>query len=106
MRSDDSATLPGAVAVITGGHRGIGYAIARRLGELGASLVITGRDEAKLEPAAQKLSAVGHPCAAMVCDVRDVSSVERLAQRLRKPPGRVDILVNNAGVSGPATASA
>jgi 3-oxoacyl-[acyl-carrier protein] reductase len=95
------STLQGSVAVVTGGARGIGYAIALRLAELGALVVVTGRSEARLHAAAKSLSNQSFGCEAVICDVRDRADVERLGEHLRDKYGRVDILVNNAGVGGP-----
>jgi NAD(P)-dependent dehydrogenase (short-subunit alcohol dehydrogenase family) len=96
-----SGSLVGNIAVITGASRGIGLAIATRIAEIGASIVLTGRDEDRLRKAAGELSARKLRCQAVVCDVTDLASVERLTEHVRKSFGRLDILVNNAGVSGP-----
>ncbi len=96
------SSLSGAVAVVTGGGRGIGQAIASKLAEMQASVVITGRDETRLQQVAGELTARGHRCTGIVCDVADLASVEALGQRLRHDYGRVDILVNNAGIGGPS----
>jgi NAD(P)-dependent dehydrogenase (short-subunit alcohol dehydrogenase family) len=72
------------------------------LASLGASVVITGRDEARLQQVAAELAAHGHRCEAVACDLTDLASVDALGQRLRRDYGRVDILVNNAGIGGPS----
>jgi NADP-dependent 3-hydroxy acid dehydrogenase YdfG len=102
MEQKQIASLSGAVAVVTGGGKGIGQAIATKLAEMQASVVITGRDEARLQHVADELTALGHRCAGIVCDVANLASVEALGQRLRHDYGRVNILVNNAGISGPS----
>ncbi len=102
MQQDPSASLSEKVAVVTGGARGIGQAVASRLAEMNASVVITGRDEARLQRVAGELTARGHRCSGIVCDVANLASVEALGERLRRDYGRVDILVNNAGVGGPS----
>lgn len=94
-------TLTRSVAVVTGGARGIGHAIALRLAGLGAAVVITGRTEERLHAAIRSLSAQCSSCEGVVCDVVDRSSVERLGEHVRNKYGRIDILVNNAGVGGP-----
>ncbi|MGE5205724.1 MAG: SDR family oxidoreductase [Chlamydiota bacterium] len=99
----DNKTLSGQVAVVSGGGRGIGAAIAATLAELGAQVVICGRTGSTLESTAQRLRAAGHPCEAVECDVTMLASVEKLAQRVEQVFGRTDILVNNAGVGGFAT---
>jgi len=102
MAQEDRSALAGAVAVVTGGGRGIGRAIATKLAGMGASVVITGRDPARIQQVAQELSARGHRCEGIACDVADLASVEALGRRLRRDYGRVDILVNNAGIGGPS----
>jgi NAD(P)-dependent dehydrogenase (short-subunit alcohol dehydrogenase family) len=99
----DSKSLSGQVAVVTGGGRGIGVAIAATLAELGAQVVICGRTRSSLESTAQRIQAAGHPCEVMECDVVNLASVEKLAQKVDQAFGRADILVNNAGVGTFAT---
>jgi len=102
MQPTNAASLSGAVAVVTGGSRGIGHAIATRLATMGASVVITGRDESRLQQVAQELSAHGQRCEGVVCELADLASVEALGERVRADYGRLDILVNNAGIGGPS----
>jgi 3-oxoacyl-[acyl-carrier protein] reductase len=90
-----AGTLSGRIAVVTGGGRGIGAAIAAGLAELGATTIICGRTASQLEETAKKIQ-----CESMVCDVSDWKSVAALAERISATFGRVDILVNNAGVGG------
>jgi len=96
--SEESKSLAGKVAVITGGGRGIGAGIARRLAEVGAATVICGRAQTTLEAAARTISGGGAHCGTVVCDVTQLESVEALAARVEKSFGGADILVNNAGV--------
>lgn len=84
----------GKVAVITGGASGIGLAIARRLGEEGAVLVLADVERPALERAAAELGATG-----VLTDVSDEAAVERLAREVMRLHGRVDIAVLNAGVA-------
>jgi 3-oxoacyl-[acyl-carrier protein] reductase len=102
MQQYPLASLSEKVAVVTGGSRGIGRAVATRLAEMNASVVITGRDETRLQQVAGELTAHGHRCSGIVCDVASLASVEALGERLRRDYGRVDILVNNAGIGGPS----
>ena len=95
---ESTKVLHDRVAVVTGGGRGIGAAIARKLAEMGARTVICGRSRAPLDATAQEIRASGAHCDAVRCDVTSVSSVEALAGRVKQDFGRVDILVNNAGV--------
>ena len=92
-----AAPLRGKVALVTGGNRGIGFAIAQALAESGASVVITGRDERTLQTAAAQLTRAR----AVHCDVRDPHSVERLFRVIGEKFGGLDILVNNAGLAHP-----
>ena len=92
--------LAGQVAVVTGGGRGIGAAIATQLAYMGAQVVITGRTRVQLDKAANQIRTAGGQCEAFESDVQDLPSVERLAQRVQQTFGRTDILVNNAGIGG------
>lgn len=87
------------VALITGGGSGIGLALARVFSQAGYAVVITGRDQARLQEAAHELRGDRHNVFAMTCDVRDPESVDRLFASLRKQHPAVDVLINNAGVS-------
>jgi NAD(P)-dependent dehydrogenase (short-subunit alcohol dehydrogenase family) len=90
-----AGTLSGRIALVTGGGRGIGAAIAARLAALGATTIICARTASQLEQTAQKIH-----CESMVCDVSDWKSVASLAERISTTFGRLDILVNNAGYGG------
>ncbi len=100
MAKGAQQTLMGQVAVVTGGGRGIGVAIARKLAGLGAHTVICGRTEAALEATGRSINQAGGQCEAMECDVTRWQSVEALAKRVQESFGRIDVLVNNAGVGG------
>lgn len=89
--------LGGKVALVTGGSRGIGFAIARRLGKMGALVAICGRDHAALEAAASGLRSDGIRVLAVPADVSRADQVSRLVQQTQLELGSVDILVNNAG---------
>jgi NAD(P)-dependent dehydrogenase (short-subunit alcohol dehydrogenase family) len=88
------------IAVITGGSRGIGAGIARKLAALGATVIICGRNHASLKETCAQIRSSGAQCEAIVCDVADGKSVVALAGRVQQTFGRVDVLVNNAGVGG------
>ena len=88
------------VALVTGGGRGIGAGIARRLAALGAATIICGRTASRLEQTAQDIAAAAGSCQAVPCDVADWNSVSSLARHVQQAYGRLDILVNNAGIGG------
>jgi len=88
------------VSLITGGGRGIGAAIARRLAALGSTVIICGRTEATLRATADQIRSAGGHCEPMLCDVADWNSVAALAGRTQSTFGRLDILVNNAAIGG------
>ncbi len=92
--------LDGRVALITGGNRGLGRAIAQGLAEAGASVAITSRDLAKAERAASELSQqTGRPCLGLALEVRQQAQVEAAVAHTVAELGGLDILVNNAGVN-------
>ncbi|HEX8924749.1 MAG TPA: SDR family NAD(P)-dependent oxidoreductase, partial [Terriglobales bacterium] len=94
-----SDALSGKVALVTGGNRGIGLAIARALVAEAARVIITGRDAETLSSAVDEL---GSSARAIACDVRDETSVSRAFATIKQEFGKLDILVNNAGLAGPA----
>lgn len=87
--------LTGKIALVTGGGRGIGLAIARGLADCGAKVVICGRNAAVLE---QARASLGPDAVAMTADVAQEAAVLALRDRIASEYGRLDILVNNAGV--------
>ena len=90
----------GRVAIVTGGGRGIGRAIAGRLAGEGANLAISYRsNEIAAEEAAQKVRAAGVRCELFKGDVSSPEDVEALFTGVKDAFGRVDILVNNAGIT-------
>jgi 3-oxoacyl-[acyl-carrier protein] reductase len=96
--------LGGKAAIVTGGSRGIGYAIARSLASEGCSVAICGRDEARLVEARNELNALQPGrVIATVTDVTDETAVQRFVDATLQAFDRIDILVNNAGTHIRAT---
>ncbi len=91
--------LDNRVALVTGGSLGLGKAIAVRLAQEGASVVIAARGQEQLEQVAQEIRAAGGRVAAVAADVRSVEDCTRLVAGTVGTFGRLDILVNNAGTS-------
>lgn len=90
--------LTGRTAVVTGGGRGIGRAIAVGLARAGARVCVAGRTEATLAEALVEIAAVGTPGIAETVDMADEAAVERLRDAVADRLGGLDILVNNAGI--------
>ena len=89
--------LENKTAVVTGGTKGIGYAIAENLATAGASVFICGRIQTEVDTAVDSLSSVGRT-AGRVCDVRNEEQVRQMLDAATRAFGGVDILVNNAGM--------
>jgi NAD(P)-dependent dehydrogenase (short-subunit alcohol dehydrogenase family) len=92
--------LQGGVALVTGGSRGIGKAIAQRLAALGAAVSICGRDEEKLMLAERELEASGAKVLARRADVTKELEIRAFVDATEKQLGGITILVNNAGTGG------
>lgn len=90
--------LSGQVAVVTGASQGIGRAIALRLAELGARVVLAARSQPRLQEVAADIEAAGGEALAVPTDVRQESAVAALLQAALHRYARVDIWVNNAGM--------
>ena len=89
--------LRGKSALVTGGGRGIGAAVARRLAEAGAAVAVTARSTDEIGAVAEELRASGAEAHAITADVTDESAVAELAARAEEALGGIDILINNAG---------
>jgi NAD(P)-dependent dehydrogenase (short-subunit alcohol dehydrogenase family) len=93
--------LQDKVAVITGGSRGLGFAIAETYAREGAKVIIASRSLRSVDEAVKKLKGNGAQVAGQACDVADIQQVEALAEFAVRTFGRIDIWVNNAGLSAP-----
>lgn len=91
-------SLSGQVAIVTGAARGIGAAIGKRLARMGATLVLTARDEARLNEVAEEIRSGGGRAEVAAFDLRDEAAIMGFAASIKGQHGRCDILVNNAGV--------
>lgn len=91
--------LSGQIAVVTGAGRGVGEAIARKLGAMGAHVVLVARDAHRLSELQQEMEKAGGRATVLACDLQDPAAVARLGERIAREHKRCDILVNNAGVS-------
>jgi NAD(P)-dependent dehydrogenase (short-subunit alcohol dehydrogenase family) len=94
-----ATSAAGRVAVITGGNRGIGLAIARAFAQTGYSVVITARDHSRLQAAGDDLERNGAKVLAVTCDVSEAESVEKLFAEVSARFAKIDVLVNNAGIA-------
>ena len=96
----DVFKLDGRVALITGGNRGLGFAMAKALGEAGASVVVTSRQEDRAIKSATTLTEITvQRTMGIAVDVTDAEQIETMIQTVVKEFGRIDILVNNAGIN-------
>jgi NAD(P)-dependent dehydrogenase (short-subunit alcohol dehydrogenase family) len=86
------------IAVVTGAARGIGAAIGKRLAAMGATVVLTARDEARLHEVAREIEQAGGRAEVSAFDLLEEWAISEFADSFRKQHGRCDILVNNAGV--------
>jgi 3-oxoacyl-[acyl-carrier protein] reductase len=96
--SHEKPPLTGRAALVTGGSRGIGCAIAKKLASLGASVSICGRDSSALKSVAQELSNAGAPVHSQIADVTESADVANLVAQTEAALGPISILVNNAGI--------
>lgn len=90
------------VVIVTGGGTGIGMAIAKSFGELGASVVITSRKDEHLNPTEKEFRESGIDCIALKCDIREPEQVDKMVDSVLKHYKKIDILVNNAGGQFPS----
>jgi NAD(P)-dependent dehydrogenase (short-subunit alcohol dehydrogenase family) len=93
----DQFRLDGRRALVTGGSRGLGRAIAQSLAEAGADLVLVGRDQASLARAQQELQATGRQVVTLTGDLSLPAETERVCAEVLRSQGPIDILVNNVG---------
>lgn len=90
--------LQDKVAIITGGGRGIGRAIALGFAQEGAHVVVASRSEDELQGVATEITQAGHPALPIVCDVTNEDQVKTMVTETLNTYNQIDILVNNAGM--------
>ena len=95
------------IALVTGGNKGIGFATAKQLLDLGYFVYVGARDEKKGLAAIQQLNDLGfNKTSLLVIDVADIRSVKAAAELLSTRAEKLDILINNAAIGGPQPQSA
>jgi len=93
-------TLQGKTALVTGGNRGIGYAIAEGLAEHGADVMLVARGEEQLKKAQKDIQKkFGVKAQYYVCDIRNIEDIRANFDEILQLAGNVDVLVNNAGMA-------
>jgi len=93
--------LKDKVAVVTGGGRGIGRAIAKKFASEGASMVVTARSQKEIDEVSAEIRAAGGEASSVVADVSREEDCHKIVDSARQAFGPIHILVNNAGVLGP-----
>ena len=99
MTQSGKEPLAGKIAIVTGGNRGIGRAIALRLAADGARVMIAARDQAALDATLREIEAAGGTAAARALDLRQPETAATLVATTEATFGAVDIVVNNAGAT-------
>lgn len=87
-------------ALVTGANKGIGFAIARGLGDIGFRVAVGARDDTRREEAVERLRAAGTDAFGVALDVTSDDSVAAAAATVERAAGSLDVLVNNAGIAG------
>ncbi|MBW4651954.1 MAG: SDR family NAD(P)-dependent oxidoreductase [Kaiparowitsia implicata GSE-PSE-MK54-09C] len=91
-------SLDGKVALVTGAGRGLGLAIARLLAEVGACVIVNGRDPERLQQAVQVIKSMGGAVSSLAFDITDELAVQNAFVEIRENHGGLDILINNVGM--------
>jgi NAD(P)-dependent dehydrogenase (short-subunit alcohol dehydrogenase family) len=99
MATNNSTNLTGKIALVTGGSRGLGRAMALSLSAAGATVALTARDAEKLNSVKAEIEAAGGKASVYVADVVSEESVAKLQAAVSKELGAVQILINNAGTN-------
>ncbi|NNC78220.1 MAG: SDR family oxidoreductase [Woeseiaceae bacterium] len=99
MSGSERWQLQGNLALVTGGTRGIGFAIAEELLQLGAEVLIAGRDKARIDDCVTGWQQAGYKVSGIVADVATEAGIASLVDAVRNGSGHLDILVNNVGTN-------
>jgi len=92
-------SLDGRVAIVTGGTRGIGAAVAAWLAERGASVMVSGRDADRMQSALKAMEGLAGRVVGLAADAAKREDADRLVDAAKQEFGRVDVVVNNAGIT-------
>ena len=92
-------SLAGRVAIVTGGTRGIGAAVAAWLAERGASVMVSGRDADRMQSAVKAMEGLAGRVVGLAADAAKREDADRLVDAAKQEFGRVDVVVNNAGIT-------
>jgi NAD(P)-dependent dehydrogenase (short-subunit alcohol dehydrogenase family) len=95
---EDLLSLKGRVAIVTGGSRGLGEAMVKRLAQAGATVIVTARNKSALDKLEKEITAMGGTALGMVADAASLADGQRVVDTAMESFGRIDILVNNAAV--------
>ncbi|MBT2728622.1 SDR family oxidoreductase [Bacillus sp. ISL-75] len=90
--------------IVTGGNKGIGKEIAHSFAKLGATVIITGREEFSLKETADQLKEYNPDCSYIACDMQDIKSINLMVDEAYSRMRGIDVLVNNAGINIPKPA--
>jgi 2-deoxy-D-gluconate 3-dehydrogenase len=104
VRMIEDGALAGKVALVTGGSRGIGAAVALSLAEAGADIALSARDQASLAGTCAQINAAGRKSLAVAMNVTWTSTIPGAIAMIERELGPIDILINNAGVNLPRPA--
>jgi NAD(P)-dependent dehydrogenase (short-subunit alcohol dehydrogenase family) len=99
--ANERVNLAGQIAIVTGGGRGIGRAIAAGLARAGASVAVVARSGDQLAETVRQITQMGSRAIAVAADVTNPGAVEKMVHDVEESLGCVDLLVNNAGLAGP-----
>ena len=97
--TDPFFSVENKTVLVSGGSRGIGFAIASAFSERGAEVIITGRNAGNLEKAVSELQQAQGRIQGEICDVSRIEDIRKLAKKLSAETGRIDVLINVAGVN-------